>query len=142
MSAVPAAGKLLQPRLLSLPMPLRIDIDVGYRPELTADSLLLIVREGLGDRYEIVKPGRLQVPDVIVKRSDTDGAALQIMQQRLRHRTRVRVYAIAPSISKRRSTPLGITRQLKGSQPLVDEVVTFLRSRGELQLGAEDAGRP
>jgi hypothetical protein len=111
-------------------MPLRVDIDIGRRPDLNADALLPIFRQGLD--YEVLKPGRFQVPDVIVKRSDSDGAAIQILQQRLRHRTRLRVYPIAPSISKRRGTPLGIARQMRRSQPLVDEVVAFIRSSDAL----------
>lgn len=120
-------------------MPLRVNVDVGYRPELTSDELLRIVQNGLGDKYEIIEPGRWQVPDVIVKHSDRDGAAVQILRQRLRHRTRLRVYGIAPSIGQRKWTPYGIAWQAQHSQPLVDEVVTFLRGCSALQGGTEDS---
>ena len=59
-------------------MPLRVHVDVGHRPELNTDELWQIVQNGLGDQHEIVKQGHwYQVPNVIVKRSDSDGAAIQ-----------------------------------------------------------------
>ena len=114
-------------------MALTVSVDVGHRPTLDADDLLAIVRQGLGDRYEVYKPGRFQVPDVMVKRSDDDGAAIQILQQRFRKRTRLRVYGIAPSISRRPWRPLGLAQQVKRTQPLVDEVVCFLRASTNLR---------
>jgi hypothetical protein len=114
-------------------MPLTVNVDVGHRPSLRADELLAIVRRGLGDRYQVYKPGRFQVPDVMVKRSDSDGAAIQILQQRLRKRTRLRVYGLAPSIASRPWKPVGLARQVKDTQPLVDEVVGFLEASEDLR---------
>jgi len=124
-------------------MSLRVHVDVGHRPELNTDELWHIVQNGLGDRHEIVKQGRwYQVPNVIVKRSDTDGAAIQILQQRLRHRTVLRVYAVAPSVAKRPSTPYGMRQQITRSQPLVDEVVAFLRGCSALHDQPDVASDP
>ena len=124
-------------------MSLRVHIDVGHRPELSTDELWQIVQNGLGDQHEIVKQGRwYQVPNVIVKRSDSDGAAIQILQQRLRHRTVLRVYAVAPSVAKRPSTPYGMRQQIARSQPLVDEVVAFLRGASALHDQPNVAGDP
>jgi hypothetical protein len=114
-------------------MPLTVKIDVGHRPTLRADELLAIVRKGLGDRYEVYKSGRFQVPDVMVKRSDSDGAAIQILQHRLRKRTRLRVYGLAPSIARRPWKPVGLARQVKHTQPLVDEVVGVLEASESLR---------
>ena len=124
-------------------MSLRVHVDVGRRPELNTDELWQIVQDGLGKRYEIVKQGRwFQVPNVIVKHSDSDGAAIQILQQRLRHRTVLRVYAVAPSVAKRPSTPVGMRQQITRSQPLVDEVVAFLRDCSTLHDQPTVAGDP
>ena len=124
-------------------MSLLVHVDVGHRPELNTDALWQIVQNGLGDRHEIVKQGRwYQVPNVIVKRSDTDGAAIQILQQRLRHRTVPRVYAVAPSVAKRPSTPYGMRQQITRSQPLVDEVVAFLRGCSALHDQPDVASDP
>ena len=107
---------------------LHTHLDVGHRPELDTEHLLAIVRGRMADDYEVYAPGRLQVPDVIVKRSDREGVAIQILQQRLRKRTRLRVYALAPAISQRAWKPVGIFRQSRELQPLVDEVVELLRN--------------
>lgn len=114
-------------------MAIHTHLDIGHRPELDSKSLLAIVQAGLGDKYEIYAPGRLQVPDVVVKRSDSDGVAIQILQQRLRKRTRLRVYALAPSIGQRAWKPVGIVRQTRELQPLVDEVLEVLRAHELLQ---------
>lgn len=122
-------------------MPLRVHVDVGHRRELNTDELWQIVQDGLGDQHEIVKQGHwYQVPDVIVKRSDSDGAAIQILQQRLRHRTVLRVYGVAPSVAKRPSTPYGMRQQIARSQPSVDEVVAFLRGCSALHDQPNVAG--
>lgn len=113
-------------------MPLHVHVDIGHRPDLKQDELVAILRQGLGDRYEILAPGRLQVPDAIVKRSDSDGAAVQILQQRLRKRTRLRVYGLAPSIAFRASTPAALARQTKETKPLVGEVVSLLETDSRL----------
>lgn len=107
-------------------MPLRVSIDLGYRPDLDADELLQIVRAGLGGRYDVHRGGRLQVWDVMVEQSPEVGAAIQILQGRLRKRTRLRVYGLAPSVALRGSTPLGLQRQERRTRPLVEEVVRFL----------------
>lgn len=107
-------------------MPLRVNVDVGHRPKLKAGELLEIVREGMGDRYEVYAPGRWQVPDVMVKRSDSEGVAIQILQKRLRKRTRLRVYGLAPSVARRGATPYGLMAQERETRPLLEEVVEFL----------------
>lgn len=114
-------------------MPLRVHVDVGYRPDLGPDELLAIMRDGLGDRFEVYKAGRFQVPDVMVKRSESDGVAVQILQQRHRKRTRLRVFPLAPSIAQRAWTPAEITRQATAPQPLVDEVLLFLQQSPALR---------
>jgi hypothetical protein len=114
-------------------MPLRIHVDIGHRPDLDADELLAILRERLGDGLEVYKPGRFQVPDVIVKRSESEGAAVQIVQQRLRKRTRLRVYGLAPSVAQRGFTPVGLERQAEETRALVDLVVETLREEPRLQ---------
>ena len=92
-------------------MPLSVLVDLGHRPELDDDGLLAIVRDGLGDRYEVYDPGRFQVPDVMVKRSDEEGLAIQLLQQRWRKRTRLRVYGLAPSIASRPWRPADLARR-------------------------------
>ena len=116
-------------------MPLNTHIDVGHRPDLDADALLTVLREGFGERFDVYEPGRFQVPDVIVKRSDSEGAAVQVIQQRLRKRTRLRIYPLAPSIARRASNPVTFAAQHKQLQPLAEEVVDLLRRR----LGADPA---
>jgi len=115
-------------------MSMQVNVDLGHRPDIGAEQLLAVLREGLGDRYEIEAPGRLQVPDAIVKRSDREGAAVQILQQRLRKRTRLRVYGLAPSIARRAWSPLALARQTKALGPLVEEVAGFLE-KSELKGG-------
>lgn len=107
-------------------MPLRKHVDVGWRPNLDVAELLTALREEFGDRYEVYEPGRFQVPDVMVKRSDSDGAAVQLLQGRLRKRTRIRIYPLAPSIAQREWKPVGMARQRGELMPLVDEVVAFV----------------
>jgi hypothetical protein len=114
-------------------MPRTVNIDIGHRPTLNANELLAIVREGFGDGYDVYKPGWYQVPDVMVKRSDREGAAIQILQQRLRKRTRLRVYGLAPSIAVRPWVPDGLARQVKMTKPLVEEVVRFLKESESLR---------
>jgi len=114
-------------------MAIQVHVDVGHGPDLKQDGLVEILRERFGDRYEVLAPGRLQVPDAIVKRSDSDGAAVQILQQRLRKRTRLRVYGLAPSIASRAASPLALARQMKATKPLVEEVVDFLESDERLR---------
>lgn len=80
------------------------------------------------------------VPDVMVKRSDVEGAAVQILQQRLRKRTRLRVYGLAPSAAKRGWTPIGLAMQAKKTKPLVEEVATVLGSSDELRRQEPAAG--
>lgn len=114
-------------------MPLWVHVDVDYRPDLGPDELLAIMRDGLGDKFEVYKPGRFQVPDVMVKRSESDGVAVKIRQQRHRKRTRLRVYPMAPSIALRPWRPVGLARQASEPQPLVDEVVLFLEESPSLR---------
>ena len=116
-------------------VPLRVSIDLGYRPELKAPELLEIVRGELGDRYEVYDPGRWQVPDVMVKRSEDEGVAIQLLQRRLRRRTRLRVYGLRPSIARRGGTPVGLAAQERDTQPLLDEVVRALRGCERLRPG-------
>ncbi len=116
-------------------MPLRVSIDLGYRPDLGADELLAIVRQGLGERYGVHGSGRFQVWDVMVEESPEVGAAIQILQGRLRKRTRLRVYGLAPSIALRGATPIGLKQQGQRSRPLVKEVVRFLEQSEELRPG-------
>ena len=119
-------------------MALRQHVDIGHRPNLDVDELLSILQEGLDDGLKIYKPGRFQVPDVIVKRSDSEGAAIQIVQQRLRKRTRLRVYGLAPSVAQRGWTPRGLRRQARETKPLVEQVAKLLRAEPRLQPGAQD----
>lgn len=109
-------------------MPLRVTIDLGYRPDLKAPELLEIVRGELGDRYEVYDPGRWQVPDVMVKRSEAEGVAVQLLQGRLRKRTRLRVYGLSPSVAQRAGTPVGMARQEREARPMLEEVVDALRA--------------
>jgi hypothetical protein len=115
------------------PLALRVLIDLDYQPDLDAAELLAIAGEGLGDRYEVYEAGRFQVPDVMVKCSDTEGVAIQILQGRLRKRTRLRVYPLAPSIAQRAWTPYGLREQVGRSQPLLGEVVRFLEQEPRLR---------
>lgn len=108
-------------------MPLSVKIDLGRRPKLSAHELLEIVREGLGDRYEVYAPGRFQAPDVMVKQSDDVGVAIQVLEPWFRKTQRLRVYGLAPSIAHRGSTPIGLQMQKRRSEPLLEEVVAFLR---------------
>lgn len=119
-------------------MSLRVTIDVGYRPELDADELLAIVKNGLGMRYDVHGSGRFQVWDVMVEESPEIGAAIQILQGRIRKRTRLRVYGLAPSIALRGVTPVGLKLQGQRSRSLVQEVVRFLEHSEE--LSAPSAG--
>lgn len=116
-------------------MPLFVTIDLGHRPELKAPELLEIVRGELGDRYEVYDPGRWQVPDVMVKRSEDEGVAVQLLQQRLRKRTRLRVYGLRPSIARRGATPVGLAVQERETRPLLDEVLEALRGCERLSPG-------
>ena len=116
-------------------MPLRVHIDLGYQPDFGEDQLLEIVQAGLGDRYKVHGSGRFQVWDVMVEQSAEVGAAIQIVQGRLRKRTRLRVYGLAPSVARRGSTPLGLQRQDQQTRPLVDEVVRFLEQSDRLRSG-------
>lgn len=114
-------------------MPLRVHIDLGYQPDLSEDKLFEIVQAGLGDRYKVRRSGRFQVWDVMVEQSAEVGAAIQIVQGRLRKRTRLRVYGLAPSVALRGSTPLGLQQQEQQTRPLVDEVVRFLEQSDRLR---------
>lgn len=116
-------------------MPLRVYVDLGYQPDFGVDELLEIVEAGLGDRYEVHKSGRFQVWDVMVEQSAEVGAAIQIVQGRLRKRTRLRVYGLAPSLALRGATPLGLQRQEQHTRPLVEEVVRFLEQSDRLRPG-------
>ncbi len=102
-------------------------VEVAHRPQLDADLLVLVLKEGLGDRYEISKTGRLTVPDVIVKASDRDGAAVQILRKRLRKRTTLKVYGLAPSAAQRAWTPVGLVVQAQRNKGLVEEVAEVLK---------------
>ena len=113
-------------------MAARVSIDLGYRPELGADELLGIVKRGLGKRHNVHGSGRFQVWDVMVEESPDVGAAIQILQGRIRKRTRLRVYGLAPSIALRGATPVGLKRQEQRSRPLVEEVVRFIEQSEEL----------
>lgn len=110
-----------------------VNVDLGYRPDLDAGRLRAILEHGFGDRYEVYDPGRFQVPDVMVKRSDSEGAAVQIVQRRLRKRTRLRVFALAPSIARREWRPAGMAQQKGELEPLVTEVARFLEQSEELR---------
>ena len=105
---------------------------IGHRPDLDADDLLSILQERLGE-FEVYKPGRFQVPDVMVRRSESEGAAVQIVQQRLRKRTKLRVYALAPSGAQRGWTPYGLRKQAEVMRPLVERVVEALKADARLQ---------
>ena len=117
-------------------MPLNVKIDLGYRPDLSGEALLEVVRAGLGDRYEVYDPGSFQVPDVMVKRSESEGVAIQILQHRLRKHTKLRVYGLSPSIAQRGFTPYGLVAQANETRPLLEDVLEFLRSSPELQPSA------
>lgn len=108
-------------------------IDIGHRPDLKAEDLLEVLNDGIGDSCEVYKTGRLMVPDVMVKRSDLIGAAVQILQKRLRKRTFLRVYGIAPSWAQRGWTPIGLIRQARRTKPLVEEVASVLESSEKLR---------
>lgn len=114
-------------------MPLRVHVELGYRPNFGVDELLEIVQAGLGDRYEVHKSGRFQVWDVMVEQSAEVGAAIQIVQGRLRKRTRLRVYGLAPSVAMRGSTPLGLQQQERRTRSLVEEVVRFLHENDRIR---------
>lgn len=114
-------------------MPLRVHVELGYRPNFGVDELLEIVQAGLGDRYEVHKSGRFQVWDVMVEQSAEVGAAIQIVQGRLRKRTRLRVYGLAPSVAMRGSTPLGLQQQERRTRSLVEEVVRFLQENDRIR---------
>lgn len=119
-------------------MPLRETIDLGYRPELDADALLTLVEDGLGKRYAVHGSGRFQVWDAMVEESPEIGAAIQILQGRLRKRTRLRVYGLAPSVALRGVTPVGLKLQEERSRSLVKEVVCFLERSEALTEPAND----
>lgn len=128
---MPSPRPILGPIVVAA-VPLHVHIDIGYRPQLGADELLAVLRDGFGDRYEVYEAGRLQVPDVMVRRSEREGVAIQILQQRLRRRTRLRVYGLAPSIAQRGWTPLGIAQQARENKTLVEEVARFLEQSDRL----------
>lgn len=117
-------------------MALRLYVDIGDRPDLNTDQLLAILKERLGDELDVYKPGRFQAPDVMVKRSDSEGVAIQIVRQRLRRRTRLRVYGLAPSVAQRGWTPRGLQRQARETKPLVERVAELLRTEPRLQAGS------
>ncbi len=108
-------------------MPLRISIDLGHRPEFGPDELLAIVERGFGESYDVHRSGRFQVWDVMVEESPEVGAAIQIVQRRLRKRTLLRVYGLAPSIALRGATPVGLQQQEQRTRPLVEEVAGYLK---------------
>lgn len=119
---------------------MRVTIDLGHRPDLTPEELIAVLQGGLGEGCEISKTGRLTVPDVMVKRSDVEGAAVQILQQRRRKRTRLRVYGLAPSVARRGWTPIGLVMQAKRTKPLVERVASILGSSEELRRQEPAAG--
>ena len=119
--------------MVRAPVPLRVHVDLGYRPELGADELLEIVRAGLGDRHQVHKSGRFQVWDVMVEQSADVGAAIQILRGRLHKRTRLRVYGLAPSVALRGATPAGLQLQERRTRGLVEEVVRFLEENERLR---------
>lgn len=107
-------------------------IELAHCPELSADTLVRVLEDGLGDRYEVYKAGRLSVPDVIVKLSASNGAAVQILQKRLRKRTTLKVYGMAPSVAQRAWTPIGLLRQAQNTKQIVDEVAEVLKNSQSL----------
>ncbi|MFN8160847.1 MAG: hypothetical protein U0R52_07380 [Solirubrobacterales bacterium] len=113
-------------------MPLRRTVELAHLPDLDAGRLIEILRGGLGDRYEASDPGRFQVPDAMVKRSDPEGAAVRITQRRRRGQTLLRVWPLAPSLSRREWRPGGLARQSAELRRLTDEVVEFLEGAAEL----------
>ena len=116
--------------------PLWVNVDVEREGRLPAEELLEVVRGGLGEHYEVYDPGRWQVPDVMVKRSDAVGVAIQILRRRHHGRIRLRCAVMAPKVVLRGATPISRTMEVQQGSGLLDEVVAFLRE--DARLG--DAG--
>ena len=109
-----------------------VNVDVERAGRLSGEELLEVVRGGLGERYEVYAPGRWQVPDVMVKRSDAVGVAIQILRRRRHGRIRLRCAVMAPKVALRGATPLGRAMEVEQGAGLLDEVVAFLREEARL----------
>lgn len=105
-----------------------VKIDIGHQPGLKAEEIVEVLNDQLDEGCEVYKTGRLMVPDVMVKRSDRDGAAVQILQKRLRKKTVLKVYGLAPSVAQRGWTPAGLVLQAQRNKPLVELVANTIKS--------------
>lgn len=111
-----------------------VKIDIGHRPGLKAEEIVEVLKDQLDEGCEVYKTGRLMVPDVMVKQSDRDGAAVQILQKRLRKKTVLKVYGLAPSATQRGWTPAGLVLQAQRTKPLVEYVAGILESSDRLRM--------
>ncbi len=119
-------------------MSLWINVDIADGPDLPARLLAAATRD-LGDRWEVAKAPRLMVPDVIVKPTEHDAVALQVLRRRHHGRRRVRVFGVSPPGRLGFASPLSAVQyeqMLERAGPVVEEIAEWLRHCPDFAPGA------